>query len=275
MPAFLPFCGQLGLREPQLAAHQLGDLLGQPVHQRADRLVRGRCRGVSSCPPGRARLVVVHACVRNADAGRVDYPVDPSTIDQAMPSRMSASEATRASTCARREDPAKDQRAGGDHVGAAGVHLGQRQPVGDGHRRPAGRRTRARRRRARTDWSIASASYAGRSSAAGHHRERRCRPPRPPSPRPRVDRAGVEVGVDVGDAGRDLPAVGGSEWRCRSCSRTEPDVHRVRGVRRVRRPRISSVEPPPMSIDQHRLRRRRAQVAGSPRRRPARPPRPR
>ena len=41
-PGLLALLGQLGLGQPHLAADQLGDLLGQPVHERADRLLRRR-----------------------------------------------------------------------------------------------------------------------------------------------------------------------------------------------------------------------------------------
>ena len=57
-PGLLALLGQLGLGEPQLAADQLGDLLGQPVHEGAERLVRGGRVGmrVGSCGDRRARL---------------------------------------------------------------------------------------------------------------------------------------------------------------------------------------------------------------------------
>ncbi len=150
--------------------------------------------------------------------------------------------------CVRRRTRDRISAPGADDVGPAGVQPGQREPLGDGHRRRAGRRARARRRpRARPGRRRpvvrreAEHPGADRGHGAGDADDRGRVADR--------HRARVEVRVDVGDAGRDL--VGGRRVGAQVplVQAHRADVHRDRGdVGPVAaEPRTSSVEPPPMS----------------------------
>ena len=163
-----------------------------------------------------------------------------------MPSRMSASLATTESTgsaAARRED----QRARVDHVRPARVHVPRASrswrssPAATGHRR-------VRRRRDEHILSMASRSYAGRPSTPGRDGEDRARDPHDRGSCSGSDRARVERRVDVAATAATCSAVGGSACRWRSCRRTEPMSMEYAPGRSRGSPRISSVDPPPMSI---------------------------
>ena len=148
------------------------------------------------------------------------------------------------------------------HVGAAGVHPRQRAAARRPASRPAGRRTRARRPPATTDWSMALSvvrrqvqhaggdrrDRAGDADDGGRRRHghraarrgaRRCRPRRR---RPRA-------------------AVGGSAVQVPLVHPHRADVHRLRRAGPDASPRISSVDPPPMSTTSTGRAGRRREVA--------------
>ena len=146
------------------------------------------------------------------------------------------------------QDPLDDHEAGVDHVGAAGVQVGQRAPLLDGA--------------ATTSCAIASRTSprscdravdrvrAGRPAGRGRRprawcRCRRCRR------RVAASASGTPQPSSAASTSRAIAAssasVGGSWRTCRSCSRTEPTSIDRAARTPSRSPRTTSVEPPPTS----------------------------
>ncbi len=177
-----------------------------------------------------------------------DRPGHPS--DQAIPSRMSLSETTSARHPGPHEHPVEDQRAGTDDVGAAGAHDRAAPAARPRSCRAGGRRTPAPP--ARSAWT--GRSRRGRTTA-GRGRQRAivvtvpatpttvaAEPRSTPQPSSSPSMSATQAAISA--------VVGGSVWRCRSCSRTEPmssETPATGPPAPDAGPSTSSVEPPPMS----------------------------
>ena len=168
--------------------------------------------------------------------------------DQAIPSRMSDSETVRDATRVRARTRSTITNAGVDHVGAAGVQVGQRAPLLDGAADDRARSRRGRRRRSCDravdlvgqvrrqveDGRAERGAGAGDADDRGRLGERRPRSRR--GPRRRRARSRPARPRSAGRAGRAARAAGPSR---------RPSTGRPRTPSRS--PSTTSVEPPPTS----------------------------
>ena len=253
-PGALALLRELGLRQPHLGAHQLGDLLRQPVHDGAERLVgllgwswRAGTRSAPAVTPATRRSrrgcrprrrPACSTGVRRSTRDRISAPA-PITSARPGCSQGSASRSATViatSRSAMRVHVVDRQHRLVDRVAVVGRQV--EHAGGD-------RRSRCRRRRRRC---------AARAGETGH--ASRCASMSP-----------TQAATSA--------VVGGSERRCRSCSRTEPmsiDCAAVGGP--VERGAEDQLGGAATDVDdEHRAARARRAGCAPRRRRRARPPR--
>ena len=179
-----------------------------------------------------------------------------------MPSRMSASDATSVEVAHRRSTRLRISPPAPSTSTRPGCIHAELEPLARSASPPAGRRRRGRRRTATTDWSMTLLSYVGRSSTPAVIDSAVPATPTTVAADGHRHRAGVEVGVDVGHAGGDrVGARAGRRSGTARASAPSPCPSTARRSGPDASPRISSVDPPPMSITSTGSGRWGAQVA--------------